>query len=95
LQAAENFLKKFRSRPGLKRIKSAETREVDQQAVNLDQNQARTEAHAQPEQPSQPAGISMLFPVFLNSLSFAFFCISFSSLMRMLPSWCHRFVTEE
>jgi hypothetical protein len=38
---------------------------------------------------------SLLFSAILDSFSFLFFCLSFSSLAHLFSSWCSRFIAEE
>jgi hypothetical protein len=57
------------------------------------------EEFANPASQPERAPLLSRFPVFLSgildSFSFAFFCLSFSSLTHLLGSWWNRFLAEE
>jgi hypothetical protein len=48
-----------------------------------------------PERQALLSRFSDLLSEVLDSLSFAFFCLSFSSLTHLLGSWWNRFLAEE
>jgi len=49
----------------------------------------------QPERPALFSRLSDLISGILDSFSFLFFCLSFSSLTHVVGSWCSRFLAEE
>jgi hypothetical protein len=49
----------------------------------------------QPERLAPLSWFSDLLSVVVDSFSFAFFCLSFSSLTHLLGSWWNRFLAEE
>jgi len=49
----------------------------------------------QPERKPLLSRFSDLLSEVLDKFSFAFFCLSFSSLTHLLTSWCSRFLAEE
>jgi hypothetical protein len=50
---------------------------------------------AQPERLTLLSRFSDLVSGTLDSFSFLFFCLSFSSLTHLFTSWCSRFLAEE
>ena len=49
----------------------------------------------QPGRPALLSRFSGLLSDVLDSFSFAFFCLSFSSLTYLFTAWCTRFLAEE
>jgi len=49
----------------------------------------------QPERKPLLSRFPDLLSEVLDSFSFAFFCLSFSSLTHLFTSWCNRFLAEE
>jgi hypothetical protein len=58
-------------------------------------NEEFTNPAPQPERPPLLSRFSDLLSGILDSFSFAFFCLSFSSLTHLLGSWWSRFLAEE
>jgi hypothetical protein len=50
---------------------------------------------AQPERPTLLSRCSVFLSGLVDSFSFAFFYLSFSSLTHLLSSWCSRLLAEE
>jgi hypothetical protein len=66
--------------------------------ANLDTDLVNEEVNTpalQPEHLPLFSRFSDLFSGILDSFSFLFFCLSFSSLTHLFTSWCSRFLAEE
>ena len=63
---------------------------MNQEFLNLEQESAKQAGGA-----PLFSRISVLFSGILDSFSFLFFCLSFSSLAHQFSSWCSRFLAEE
>ncbi len=67
---------------------------VSEEILNLGQ-QSVQESAAQAERLPLLSRLSLFLSEILDSFSFLFFCLPFSSLTQLLSSWCSRFIAEE
>jgi len=67
---------------------------VSEEIFNLGP-QAAQESTQQAERSPLLSRLSLFLSEILDSFSFLFFCLPFSSLTLLLSSWCSRFIAEE
>jgi hypothetical protein len=67
---------------------------VSEEILNLGQQPAREPALPDERLPLL-SRLSLFLSETLDSFSFLFFCLPFSSLTQLLSSWCSRFIAEE